>query len=152
MAEESENSLWPMPKFGFEVTFGSQSSAASFQELSGLDTETQPIEYRNNDSKLFSSIKMPGVSKLRNLTLKKGLFMNDNSFWDWYNTIKMNTIKRESVTIQLMDEKGKPTMTWTLTNAWPIKITGSDLNSGTNEIAVESLELAFEKITISNEG
>ena len=152
MAEESENNLWPMPKFGFEVTIGSQSSAASFQELSGLDTETQPIEYRNNDSKLFSSIKMPGVSKLRNLTLKKGLFMNDNSFWDWYNTIKMNTIKRESVTIQLMDEKGKPTMTWTLTNAWPIKITGSDLNSGTNEIAVESLELAFEKITISNEG
>jgi phage tail-like protein len=152
MAEESENNLWPMPKFGFEVTIGSQSSAASFQELSGLDTETQPIEYRNNDSKLFSSIKMPGVSRVGNVTLKKGLFMNDNSFWDWYNSIKMNTIKKETVTIQLMDEKRKPTMTWTLTNALPVKITGTDLKSDNNEVAIESLELVFEEFTIRNGG
>jgi phage tail-like protein len=152
MSEENVNNLWPMPKFYFEVSLGSQNSAVSFQEVSGLDTESQSIEYRHNGSKLFSTFKMPGLPKIGNVILKKGLFMNDDSFWDWFNAIKMNTIKRETVTIQLMDEKRKPTMTWTLTNAWPIKITGTDLKSDNNEIAVESLELAFEGFTIRNEG
>jgi len=64
----------------------------------------------------------------------------------------MNTIKRETVVIQLLDESAKPTMTWTLTNAWPTKITGTDLKSDANEVAVESLELAHEGLTIANGG
>ena len=78
--------------------------------------------------------------------------MKDNSFWKWYDAIKMNTIKRETVTIQLLDESGSPTMTWTLANAWPIKITGSDMKSDANELAVETLELAHEGLTVKNRG
>ncbi len=62
----------------------------------------------------------------------------------------MNTIKRETVVIKLLDETGAPTMTWTLTNAWPTKITGTDLKSEANEVAVETLELAHEGLTIAN--
>lgn len=62
----------------------------------------------------------------------------------------MNTIKRETVTIQLLDKQGCPTITWTLTNAWPTKVTGTDLKSDANEIAVESIELAHEGLTIVN--
>ena len=62
----------------------------------------------------------------------------------------MNTIKRETVVIKLLDESGSPTMTWTLTNAWPTKITGTDLKSEANEVAVETLELAHEGLTIAN--
>ena len=148
----SQNSIWPLPKFYFKVTLGSQDNTVSFQEVSGLETETQPIEYRHGDSKQFSTIKMPGIAKTGNVTLKKGIFVKDNNFWKWYDAIKMNVIKRETVTIQLLDEKGGVTMSWTLTNAWPTKITGTDLKSDANEVAVETLELAHEGLTISNGG
>jgi phage tail-like protein len=36
-------------------------------------------------------------------------------------------------------------MVWTLNNAWPTKITGTDLKSE-NEIAVESVEMAYETL------
>jgi phage tail-like protein len=147
-----QGNTWPLPKFYFKVNLGSQDSTVSFQEVSGLETETQIIEYRHSDSKQFSTIKMPGIAKTGNVTLKKGIFVNDNNFWKWYDAIKMNTIKRETVVIQLLDESAKPTMTWTLTNAWPTKITGTDLKSDANEVAVETLELAHEGLTIANGG
>jgi len=121
----------------------------SFQEVSGLETETQIIEYRHGDSPVFSNIKMPGIAKVGNVTMKKGVFVSDNKFWDWYSQIKMNTIKRLPVVISLCDETGAPKMTWTLSNCWPTKITGTDLKSDANEVAIETIEIVHEGITIA---
>lgn len=140
--------VWPMPKFYFQVKWDSQ--VMSFQEVSGLDVEAQPIEYRHGDSPEFSTINMPGIKKFGNVTMKKGVFKSDNKFWDWFKQIKMNTIKRVPVTISLLDEAGAPTMVWTLANAWPAKISGTDLKAEGNEVAVESIEIAHEGITIDN--
>ena len=141
--------VWPIPKFHFQVKWDTE--VMSFQEVSGLDIEAQPIEYRHGDSPEFSTIKMPGIKKSGNVTMKKGVFKSDNKFWDWFNEIKMNTIKRKPVTISLLDEAGSPTMVWTLANAWPTKITSTDLKSDGNEVAIESIEIAHEGITISND-
>lgn len=151
MADGSaQSNVWPLPKFYFQVSLGSQDSTVSFQEVSGLETETQIIEYRHGDSKQFSTIKMPGIAKVGNVTLKKGIFVKDNNFYNWYKNIKMNVIKRETVVIKLLDENGGTTMSWTLANAWPTKITGTDLKSDSNEVAVETIELAHEGLTIAN--
>ncbi len=93
---------------------------------------------------------MPCISKIGNVTLKKGIFSNDNNFFQWYSKIKMNTFSMSTVIIILLDKAGKPTMTLTLQNAWPTKITGTDLKTGHNEIAVASIELGHEGITIAN--
>ena len=138
--------VWPLPKFYFQVKWGDQEM--SFQEVSGLDMEAQPIEYRHGDSKEFIVIKMPGIKKTGNVTMKKGVFKSDNKFWDWFSKIEMNTIERVPVTISLLDEKRAPTMVWTLANAWPTKITGTDLKSDGNEVAVESIEIAHEGLKI----
>jgi phage tail-like protein len=148
MAGEAQNNVWPLPKFYFSVTIGG--TEYPFQEVSGLETETQAIEYRHGNSKQFSTIKMPGIAKVGNVTLKKGVFVKDNNFWTWYSAIKMNTIKRVVVVVKLLDESGKPTMTWTLQNAWPTKIQSTDLKSDGNEVAVESIEFAHEGLVISN--
>ena len=140
--------VWPMPKFHFEVKW--DSNVMSFQEVSGLDMEAQVIEYRHGDSKEFSTVKMPGIKKFGNVTMKKGVFKSDNKFWDWFNEIKMNTIKRKPVTISLLDEEGGATMVWTLANAFPTKITGTDLKSDGNEVAIESIEIVHEGLTIEN--
>ena len=140
--------VWPLPKFHFQVKW--DSAVMSFQEVSGLGVESTPIEYRHGDSPAFSVIKMPGIKKYGNVTMKKGVFKSDNKFWDWFNEIKMNTIKRKPVIISLLDEAGKPTMVWTLANAFPTKITGTDLKAEGNEVAVESIEIAHEGLTIAN--
>lgn len=146
---KTENDIWPLAKFYFQVSWG-KTTNLSFQEITGLEAETQIIEYRHSNSKDYSTIKMPGIAKYGNVTMKKGIFVNDNSFWKWYDQIQLNTIERINVVIQLLDENGKATMQWTLKNAWPTKITGTDLKSDGNEVAVESIEIAHEGLTIAN--
>ena len=108
---QQSTTVWPIPKFRFQVKW--DSAVMSFEEVSGLDVEAPLSEYRHGDSPVFSAIKMPGLKKYGNVTMKKGVFKADNRFWDWFNQIKMNTIKRGPVTISLLDEEGKPTMVWT---------------------------------------
>jgi len=142
--------IWPLPKFYFQVDGLGGGIGNYFHEVSGLDTETQVIEYRHGNSKEFSPIKMPGLKKVGNVTLKKGVFAKDNKFWAWYATIKMNLIQRQTIVIKLLDESGAPTMIWTLTNAWPTKIQSTDLKADGNEVAIESIELAYETLVIAN--
>ena len=127
------SAAWPLPRFAFEVTWDDQ----------GLDAEAQAIEYRHGDSPQFSVVKMPGIRKYSDVTMKKGVFKNDNERRDWFNAIKMNTIQRKTVTISLLDEGGAPAMVWTLLNAWPTRITG-------NEVTVEALVFAHEGLTVGN--
>lgn len=140
---------WPLPKFYFQVKFDG-SDEMHFQEISGLDMESQPIEYRAGSSKQFSPLKMPGLKKFSDVTMKKGVFKGDNKFFDWFKSINLNTIKRKQVTISLLDETGAPTMVWTLANAWPTKVTGTDLKASGNEVAIETIVVAHEGLTVAN--
>jgi phage tail-like protein len=144
----AQNSIWPLPKFHFEVKW--DDAEVAFQEVSGLDIETQPIEYRAGNSPVFAPIKMPGLQKMGTIVMKKGVFKSDNAIFDWFSEINMNIIKRKSVTISLLDEAGAPTMVWKVLNAFPIKVSSTDLKAEGNEVAVETLELAFEGMTIEN--
>jgi phage tail-like protein len=141
-------SVWPLPKFYFSVKV--DGNEMHFQEVSGLDMESQPIEYRAGSSKEFAPVKMPGLKKFSDVTLKKGIFKGDNKFFTWFKEINLNTIKRKPVTISLLDETGAPTMVWTLANAWPTKITGTDLKATGNEVAVETIVVAHEGLTVAN--
>lgn len=149
MAGEKENAIWPLPKFYFKVSW--DGTTIGFSEVSGLDTETQIIEYRHGDNKNHFPIKMPGIKKYGNVTLKRGVFVGDNKYFDWFKKIQLNTIERKSVTIELLDEKGSTTMKWVLHNAWPTKITSTDLKSDGNEAGIDTLEIAYESVEITNE-
>ena len=148
MAGAIQDNASPLPKFYFSVKLDDGDSV-KFQELAGLDSESRPIEYRHGNSPIFYPIKMPGLGHVGNVTLRKGVFANDAKFWAWYNEIKMNTIKRRAVVITLLDETDAPKMTWTLDNAFPTKISGADLQSTGNEVAIETLEIAYEGLTVS---
>jgi len=147
MAGEKQGDVWPRPKFYFSVQLGDDDKM-TFQEVSGLQTESKAIEYRHGNSKIFAPIKMPGMMSVGNVTLKKGIFVGDAKLFTWFTEIKMNLIKRRTVVISLLDEAGSPKVTWTLNNAFPTKITGTDLKSTGNEVAVESIELAFETLDV----
>ncbi|MFZ9981223.1 MAG: phage tail protein [Cyclobacteriaceae bacterium] len=145
MAGEVQDNVWPLPKFHFKVEVEG-GIVASFQEVSGLDTEVDIIEYRHGDSPVFSVIKMPGLRKATDVTLKKGMFTGDINFFTWFNENLMNTIARKNVQIMLLNEKGEAQIVWTLTNAFPKQLQGTDLKSASSEVAVETLVLAHEGI------
>jgi phage tail-like protein len=144
---EQQGGVWPLPKFYFSVQFGDDMEV-KFQEVSGLESETKPIEYRHGNSPIFYPIKMPGLGRVGNVTMRKGIFINDQKFWSWFSEIKMNTVSRRTVVVKLLDQSAAPTMVWRLHNAWPTKITSTDLKSEGNEAAIETLELAFESMEI----
>lgn len=148
MSGETQNDIWPLPKFYFSVDI--DGTQIAFQEVSGLDAESEPIEYRAGNSKVFSKVKMPGMLKYSNITMKKGIFVSDNAIFDWFNEINMNTITRKSMTISLLDQEGSPTMVWKVNNAFPVKVQGTDLKAEGNEVAVESIEIAHEGLVIEN--
>ena len=138
---------WPLVKFSFQVKW--DDAELIFQEVTGLSSETQVIEYRGGNSKVYSTVKMPGIQKFGNITLKKGIFKGDKTLWDKYNLLKMNTIKRSTILISLLDETNAVAMSWKLLNAFPTKMSVTDMKADANEVAVETMELAHEGLSLS---
>jgi phage tail-like protein len=141
---------YPIPKFHFQVEWGG--SKIGFTEVSGLDVSTDVIEYREGSSPEFHKIKMPGMQKFSNVTLKRGTFRGDNDFYKWFNTISLNTIERRDLVISLLNENHEPVVVWKVKNAFPVKVQSTDLKADGNEVAIETVEIAHEGLTIQNEG
>ena len=140
--------VWPLPKFSFQVKWDGH--VMEFQEISGLGTESPPIQYRAGNSPVFSTVKVPGLQKFSNVTMRKGLTKNSAALMDWLKQIKMNTVKRTLVTVSLLDESRTPTMVWTLSNAFPTKVTATDLKATGNDVAIDTLEITCDGIAIGN--
>jgi phage tail-like protein len=140
---------YPFPKFHFQVEWGG--ARIGFTEISGLDVETEVIEYRDGASPEFSKMKIPGMQKFPNVTMKRGVFRSDNEYFEWWNTVSLNTIQRRDVIVSLLNEAHEPVMVWKIKNAWPTKIGSTDLKADGNEIAIESIELAHDGLSIQNE-
>nr|WP_321236390.1 phage tail protein [uncultured Psychroserpens sp.] len=142
---------YPLPKFHFKVEWGEGGNTDEqdlrFTEVSGLDVEVEMIEYRDGNSPEYSKVKMPGMIKYSNVTLKRGMFQGLGSYGDWYNTIVLNKVERRTVTIKLLNEEHQPVVTWRLNNAWPVKIQSTDLKGDGNEVAIETMEIAHEGLT-----
>lgn len=145
----------PIPKFRFMVEFETDNGPvkAGFTEVSGLDKETEVIEYREGaDDTKYKRIIL-GMNKANRTTLKRGVFFDDSKlqFYNWWK-LTVNKQKTEDaqrdVIIKLLDELGEPVITWKLLKAIAVKMQSTDLKSDGNEIAIESIELVHEGLTI----
>lgn len=140
---------YPLSKFHFQVEWGG--TKIGFTEISGLDSELEVIEYRQGASPEYSKIKMPGLRKFSNITLKRGMFQGDNEYYDWLNSVQMNTIERRDITISLLNQDHEPVVVWKVRNAFPTKVQSTDLKADGNEVAIESMEIVHEGLTIQND-
>jgi phage tail-like protein len=143
-----QDQYWPMPKFYFSVDIGDQTDI-SFQKVSGLDIETDVVEYRHGNSQTHSVIKMPGLMKYSDITLERGTFAGDISFYELISQIKLNTFTRVPVQIRLLDETDSPRIVWDLLNGFVSKITPTDLDSQTSDVAIETMTIVHEGLTIT---
>jgi phage tail-like protein len=115
---------------------------AGFSECTGLNAETNVIEYREGGDDIVTR-KLPGLSKFGNVTLKTGL-TTDNSLFTWHKDVMDGNITRQNVSITVLDEGRNEQVRYNLLNAWPSKYTAPDLKANANEIAIEAIEIAHE--------
>lgn len=148
--------FYPVAKFRFKLAWDkqqiSQIDNIGFTEVSGLDYSVDPIEYRDGIDPNLSKRKMAGLRKFNNVTLKRGVFRNTKDFYSWMdtgtNSIRERKDYRRTVSITLMDEAGVEVVTWTLQNAFPIKVAFSDMKADANEVSVDTMELVHEGLTV----
>lgn len=140
------NTNFPLPKFHFSVQWGG--SKIAFTEVSGLNKEMDVLEYREGSSLNFFKEKMPGLQKLSNITLKRGVFIDDNEFYEWYNTVAQSTVEKRTIVISLLDENQEPKVVWTVNDCFIVALKCSDLKSDANEIAIDTVEIANHSFSV----
>jgi phage tail-like protein len=117
---------------------------AAFRECSGLDSSQDPIDYREGTDPLTAR-KLPGLVKYSNISLKGGI-TDDASLWDWRKKVMDGKIERKNGSIILLDDTGAEKLRWNFINGWPTKWTGPTFNATSNEVAIETLDIAHEGV------
>jgi phage tail-like protein len=130
----------PYAQFNFLIVIDNV-TAGGFTEASGLTTEQDVIEYREGNETARMR-KLPGLAKFNNIMLKRGVVSDE--LWQWRKTTLDGNTERRDGQVILMDETRNPVMAWNFFEGWLCKFEGPTLNSTTNEVATESIEICYE--------
>ncbi|MGE5117356.1 MAG: phage tail protein [Betaproteobacteria bacterium] len=144
MATDQRND--PYRAYNFVLEIDSLAKGA-FSEVGGLTAEGDAVDYREGSDLQQNVRKLVGLRKYANLTLKRG-YTQDKALWQWYTNIMNGVADRRNVTIVLMNEARQPVLRWHAENAWINKIEGPAFKASSNDVAMESLELVHEGLTL----
>lgn len=136
--------------FKVEVDGASQDQDMAFQEVGGLSAEVELETVQEGGENRFAH-RLPKPAKHPNLVLKRGIAGVDSTLAKWCQDVLekdfAEAIVPHDIVVSLCDADGNPSRTWSIGNAWPVKWSVSDLNSTKNEIAVETIEFAYNTLT-----
>ena len=119
----------------------------AFSEVGGLTADGDSVDYREGTDLQPNVRKLSGLRKFVNITLKRG-YTQDKSLWQWYVNVMNGVDDRRNVSIVLLNERREAVLRWHAENAWINKIEGPSLKASSNDVAMESLELVHEGLTL----
>lgn len=134
------------PYAAFNFILDIDGITAVFSEVTGVNTESDLIEYRTGESDITVT-KIPGLKKFGNISLKRGM-TRDLALWEWRKTVLDGMTERKSGSITLLNEAREPVLRWNFREAWPTKWDAPGFNATGNEIAIETLEIACEGLDL----
>ena len=137
----------PRSRIHFTVEWGER-TIANCTAVSGLEIDHELSTYRTGVSKEYGDRKSPGRPRYRNIRLQRYITPGDNEFYEWINTIRLDTVERRNLTISLLDEEHEPFTIWKVKNAFPVRLIGPELDATGTEPATETLELCHEGLTV----
>ncbi|ALN64380.1 MULTISPECIES: phage tail protein [Lysobacter] len=140
----------PYVQFNFLVDLGdgvTDGPQAGFQELSGIGMEVTVSEYRTGNAKENSVMKITGMNKSTDVTMKRGVIGSLN-LYQWLDQIRNGDQKAmRTVTIHLQNEDHTQIVqTWKLLRARIIKHTSGPFNAKGTDVALEELTLSYERL------
>jgi phage tail-like protein len=124
-----------------------------FSDVTGIGTDLTMSEYRTGVDRENHVRKVPGIHKISDVTLKRGI-VNSRDLWVWLQDVRRNgpEAKRE-VKITMRDEAGNDVESWILRGVFPMKYTGPTLaGKGGGDVAMEELVLAADGMVLEVEG
>ncbi len=142
----------PIVKFRFALTMTGKNGKVDvvgwFTECNGLTIEREPVGYKEGGVNDFEH-QFSGRVKQSRVTLKRGLA--DNALWDWFQEgLYDGKVERRNVSIILYNSDLTKKKQWDLDSACPVKWTGPDFQSDTNQAAVEALELVHHGLSMKD--
>jgi phage tail-like protein len=143
---------YPPVSFYFKVGFSGVTTAedASFSEVSGLDSERPMVEIKEGGENRFAH-RVPGRAQYGNLVLKRGVLVWTSELASWCKDILESdlatAVAPKDIDVALLDTNEEPLMKWNFKRAWPVKWSVSPLAADKNDIAIETLELAYAYFT-----
>jgi phage tail-like protein len=142
MAERED----PLVGFHFAVDMGGVVSGY-FTECSGLGSEHEIIEHKVTADGKELIMKVPGRLKWQDITLKRGITSNMD-IWNWRKQVEDGKVDgaRRDGSIVMYDQSLAEVARWNFERAWPVKVTGPQPKSDSNEISVEELTITHEYI------
>ena len=146
--------LTPYGAFNFLVNLngpvGPEEPLGGFSDVSGIGTEMTVAEYRNGNDRENHVRKVPGVHKVADVTLKRGI-VNSADLWEWIENVRRTgVLGQRDVVVTLRDEVGNDVQSWILRGVIPLKYTGPTLAAkGGGDVAMEELVLSAEALEIS---
>ena len=138
--------LDPYSGFNFSVELDGI-TRAGFRECSGLENSQNAGEYREGTDKNLSVRKLPGLVTHSDITLSRGI-TSDSKLWEWREKAMKGNVERHDISITMLDDVGNPKITWNLFDCWPRQWTGPSLNATADDLAVEQLVLACERVEV----
>jgi phage tail-like protein len=140
----------PYVQFNFLVDLGDGNTdgpQAGFQEVSGIGMEVTVAEYRTGNHKENSVMKITGMNKSTDVTMKRGVIGSLN-LYKWLDQIRNGDQDAlRTVTVTLMNEDHTAAVqAWKLLRARIIKHTSGPLNAKGTDVAMEELVLAYERL------
>ena len=120
--------------------------AGAFQEVSGMGSSNEVVEYKASGEKgQYIIKKIPGRLTWNNITLKRGI-TDSLDLWKWRKMVEEGKIDeaRKNGSVVMYDQNGNEVARWNFVNAWPSKLTGPTADAKSNEVAIEELEIVVE--------
>jgi phage tail-like protein len=142
----TDTRLDPFRTFNFRLEID-DTEVAAFSDVSGLTSTGEAVSYRTGMDIPLTVRKLIGLRSFGPITLKRGM-VADDTLWEWYRNIVTGENDRRNGSVILQDEQHVDVLRWNFENAWPNKIEGPTLNASGNAVAIESIELIVEDITL----
>ena len=118
----------------------------SFRKCSGIESETETIEYKEStkDGRMIIR-KVPGAMKWSDITLERRID-ETTSLWEWRKQVIEGDIDgaRRNGAIVAKNSKQDEVARWEFTAGWPSKWTGAEFDAGSNDIATEKVVITHE--------
>jgi phage tail-like protein len=142
----------PYAQFNYLVDLGTGNTdgpQAGFQECSEIGMSVDVTEYRNGNGKENSVLKLTGLARYPDVTLKRGI-IGSLDLYQWLNDIRNgDAAAYRTVTVQLLSEDHTAVVqTWKLLRARAIKHVSGPFNALCSDVAVEKLTLAYERLEL----
>ena len=141
----------PYGRFVFQVDFGAgdpDSVDGGFEEVGPISASIDVIEYRAGNDRVNTVHKLPGLHRVHDVTLKRGV-VGSTTLFSWFRAGTLGQAERRTVTIRLMNEdQSGVVFTWRLVRAWPVKYVVPSLNATSSDVAIEELVLTCEGIDV----